>query len=277
MPPPVAVIIPTFNRAHLLPRAINSVLSQTWRDFKLFVIDDGSTDGTPDLPILKNPDSRLQYFYYPENRGVSHARNFGVKQTSSPWIAFLDSDDEWLPQKIEKQMALAAAHPDNALNQTKEFWIRNGKRVNPPKTHEKSAGDLFAPSLRRCMITPSSVMLKRGLFLETGGFNESLVACEDYDLWLKITCRYPVGLVDEYLLRRYGGHGDQLSATVPVLDRFRIASILDLLRRDCLTCEQRISAKLRLIELATIVAEGYKKHGNPAEYDYYQKIIRSNS
>lgn len=277
MTSPVAVIIPTFNRAHLLPRAVNSVLSQTWRDFDLYIIDDGSTDDTPALPILKTPDSRLHYFHYPDNKGVSHARNFGVKHTSSPWIAFLDSDDEWLPQKLEKQMVYVTTHPDIALNQTREFWIRNGKRVNPPKTHEKSAGDLFKPSLRRCMITPSSVMLKRGLFLDMGGFNESLVACEDYDLWLKITCRYPVGLVDEYLLRRYGGHGDQLSATVPVLDRFRIASILDLLGRDCLTCEQRISAKIRLIELATIVAEGYKKHGNPEEYECYQKIIRSNS
>jgi glycosyltransferase involved in cell wall biosynthesis len=277
MPPPIAVIIPTYNRAHLLPRAVGSVLSQTRRDFELIIVDDGSTDSTPALQILKNLDSRLHYVRYPDNRGVSHARNFGVRQTSATWIAFLDSDDEWLPQKLEKQMAYATAHPETALNQTKELWIRNGKRVNPPKTHEKPVGDLFAASLRRCMITPSSVMLKRQLFLDMGGFNELLTACEDYDLWLRITCRHQAGLVDEYLLKRYGGHDDQLSATVPILDRFRIQSILDLLSRDCLTCEQRDIAKIRLTALATIVAEGYKKHGNPAEYEHYREIIRSNS
>lgn len=277
MTSPVAVIIPTFNRAQLLPRAIESVLSQTWRDFELYIIDDGSTDGTPDLPIIKNPNPRLRFIRYDKNRGVSFARNAGVRETGSPWIAFLDSDDEWLPQKLEKQMAYASARPGIMLNQTKEFWIRNGIRVNPPKTHEKSCGDLFAASLRRCMITPSSVMLKRELFQSIGGFNESLFACEDYDLWLRITCCNRIGFVDEYLLRRYGGHDDQLSATVPVLDRFRIKSILDLLSGDCLTSEQKKIAKTRLIELATIVAEGSIKHGKPEEYEYYRKIIQPNS
>lgn len=274
MLPQIAVIIPTYNRAHLIERAVRSVLSQTWRDFELLVVDDGSTDSTPTLPIFKTPDPRLRYIRHPENKGVSFARNTGVQESTSPWIAFLDSDDEWLPQKLEKQMAYASAHPAMEIHQTRELWIRNGVRVNPPKTHEKSGGDLFAASLKRCMITPSSVMLKRELFLQTGGFNESLTACEDYDLWLRITCRHEVGLVDEYLLKRYGGHDDQLSATIPVLDRFRIQSILDLLGRDCLTSDQRALAKARLVELATIVAEGYEKHGKPGESDRYRQIIR---
>jgi glycosyltransferase involved in cell wall biosynthesis len=274
MTPPVAVIIPAFNRAHLIERAVFSVLSQTWRDFELVVVDDGSTDGTPALPVFQMPDLRLRFVRFAENRGVSFARNAGVRETASPWIAFLDSDDEWFPQKLEKQMRYVSAHPDVNIHQTRELWIRNGVRVNPPRTHEKAAGDLFAASLRRCMITPSSVMLKRELFLQTGGFNESLTACEDYDLWLRITCRHEVGLVDEYLLKRYGGHGDQLSATVPVLDRFRIQSILDLLGRDCLTSDQRALAKARLVELATIVAEGYEKHGKPEESGRYRHIIR---
>jgi glycosyltransferase involved in cell wall biosynthesis len=273
MTSPIAVIIPTFNRAHLLPRAVNSVLSQTRRDFELIVVDDGSTDGTPELPLFKTPDPRLRYVRYAENSGVSFARNAGVGESAADWIAFLDSDDEWLPQKLEKQMAYAAAHPAVMLNQTKEFWIRNGVRVNPPKSHEKSGGDLFAASLKRCMITPSSVMLKRELFIALGGFDETFIACEDYDLWLKITRGHEVGLINDYLLKRYGGHADQLSTTVPVLDRFRIKSILDLLSGDSLTSEQRSIAKIRLEELATIVAEGYKKHGKPEEHDYYRRII----
>ena len=273
MPPLVAVIIPTYNRAALLERAVQSVLGQTFRDFELVVVDDGSIDNTAELPVFKNPDPRLRYIRSPENRGVSAARNAGVKATTAPWLAFLDSDDEWLPEKLEKQVRWTQLHPDMPIVQTREIWIRHGRRVNPPKTHEKFEGDLFAASLERCMITPSSVMLRRTLFNQTGSFNESLPACEDYDLWLRMTCRCPVGLVDEYLLTRYGGHADQLSATVPALDRFRIQSIVNLLANDVLSADQRECARRNLIKRAQILAQGYKKHGNEEDYERYKKII----
>ncbi len=273
MPPSVAVIIPTYNRTHLIERAVVSVLGQTFRDFDLVVVDDGSTDNIAGLSLFKNGDPRLRYSRLPKNRGVSAARNAGVKATSAPWLAFLDSDDEWLPEKLEKQVRWTSEHPDMHIVQTREIWIRHGKRVNPPKTHEKFEGDLFAASLERCMITPSSVMLRRTLFQSMGGFNESLPACEDYDLWLRITCRYPVGLVDEYLLKRYGGHADQLSATVPVLDRFRIQSVIDLLAGNVLSEEQKALARKNLLKRAHIVAEGYKKHGKTEEYERYKRII----
>jgi glycosyltransferase involved in cell wall biosynthesis len=273
MPPLVAVIIPTFNRAGLLERAVNSVLGQTFGNFEAVVVDDGSTDGTAGLPIFKKNDPRLCSIGLPENRGVSHARNAGVRATSAPWLAFLDSDDEWLPEKLEKQVRWTLSHPDMHIVQTREIWIRRGRRVNPPKTHEKSDGDLFAASLERCMVTPSSVMLRRTIFDEAGGFSESLPACEDYDLWLKVTCRYRVGLIDEHLLKRYGGRSDQLSATVPVLDRFRIRSIVDLLAAGVLTSSQRELARKNLLTRARIVAKGLKKHGNEEECGHYEKII----
>jgi glycosyltransferase involved in cell wall biosynthesis len=273
MPPLVAVIIPTYNRAALLERAVQSVLGQTFRDFELMVVDDGSTDGTKELSLFKEPDPRLRCLKLPHNRGVSAARNVGVRVTSAPWLAFLDSDDEWLPHKLERQVRWTNGHPDMPIVQAREIWIRHGRRVNPPKTHEKFGGDLFAASLERCMITPSSAMLSRNLFEKSGGFNEDFPACEDFDLWLRITCRHGVGLVDEYLLKRYGGHADQLSATVPVLDRFRIRSIADLLSADLLTAGQRELAQKNLLKRAAIVAQGYKKHGNNEEYERYRKII----
>jgi glycosyltransferase involved in cell wall biosynthesis len=273
MPPLVAAIIPTYNRAAFIERAVQSVLHQTLRDFELVAVDDGSTDNTAELPAFKNPDPRLRYIKLPENRGVSAARNAGVKATSAPWLAFLDSDDEWLPEKLEKQVRWTLSNPDRPIVQTREIWIRHGRRVNPPKTHEKLEGDLFTASLERCMITPSSVMLRRTLFEEAGGFNKSLPACEDYDLWLRVTCRYPVGLVDEYLLKRYGGHTDQLSAITPVLDRFRIQSVIDLLASNGLTEEQKTCARKNLLKRAQILAQGYKKHGNEEDYERYKKII----
>jgi glycosyltransferase involved in cell wall biosynthesis len=272
MSPAVSVIIPTYNRAHLIDRAVRSVLNQTFDDYELLVVDDGSTDGTENLRVFKNP--HLRYLRLPEKRGVSAARNAGVKATSAPLLAFLDSDDEWLPHKLEKQVRWMADHPKYRIVQTLEIWLRRGKRVNPPKTHEKFQGDLFSTSIERCMITPSSVVLTRSLFEETGGFNESLHACEDYDLWLKITCRYPVGLVDEYLLTRYGGHDDQLSSSVPVLDRFRITGLIDLLESGCLTPEQERLARENLLKRARIVGRGSYKHGNKDDYERYQDIIR---
>jgi glycosyltransferase involved in cell wall biosynthesis len=272
--PRVSIIIPTFNRAHLLERAIRSVLNQTFRDFELFVVDDGSTDGTEKLPLIRNPDPRLSFLGLPENRGVSAARNAGVRASSAPLIAFLDSDDEWLPTKLEKQVLWLDVHPDFRIIQTRETWMRNGNRVNPPKTHEKFQGDLFAASLERCMITPSSVLLTQSLFEENNGFDESLPACEDYDLWLKITSRYLVGLVDEYLLTRYGGHSDQLSATVPVLDRFRIQSLMGVLSQGGLSPEQTRQARDSLVRRARIVSKGYLKHENRSEYERYNDLCR---
>jgi glycosyltransferase involved in cell wall biosynthesis len=272
MPPTVAVIIPTYNRAALLERAIASVLGQTWRDFELVVVDDGSTDDTALLSVLHS-DTRLHFFRNEKNRGVSHARNTGVRAASAPWIAFLDSDDEWLPTKLEKQIAWTREHPETPIVQTRELWIRRGKRVNPPKTHEKFPGDLFSASLDRCMITPSSVLLRRDLFETFGGFNESLPACEDYDLWLRVTCRNHVGLVDEYLLKRYGGHADQLSANVPVLDKFRVQSICDLLESGLLSADQASLARTSILKRAHIVAQGYQKRGNPKEYERYEALI----
>ncbi|MBN1577046.1 MAG: glycosyltransferase family 2 protein [Chitinispirillaceae bacterium] len=266
----VSVIIPVYNRVKLLERAVTSVLQQSFHDFECIVIDDGSDDGCGGLPCFKDP--RLRYLRLPDHVGVSRARNHGVSDATASWIAFLDSDDEWLPEKLERQMEWTAGHPSYLIFQTREEWIRNGVRVNPPQTHEKRGGDLFAVSLERCMITPSSVMLRKELFIEYGGFNEAMPACEDYDLWLRITAHHPIGLVDEVLLRRYGGHGDQLSATVPQLDRFRIRSLLGLLSGGNLTTDQAILVKRQLIRKATICANGYKKRGNSEFGKRYETI-----
>jgi glycosyltransferase involved in cell wall biosynthesis len=271
--PDVAVIIPTFNRAAVLARAIRSVLDQSFRNFELVVVDDGSTDNTADLQVLRGNDPRLRFLRLPENRGVAAARNAGVRETTAPRIAFLDSDDEWFPAKLARQFEWMVQNAGSCICQTRELWIRRGVRVNPPKTHDKTGGDLFAASIERCMITPSSVMLSRELFERAGGFNESFPACEDYDLWLRVTSRHPVGLVDDYLLKRYGGHADQLSSTVPVLDRFRIRSLLALIEGGTLAGAQRSAAVLGLVKRATILAHGYQKRGNTEEYEQYQGII----
>ncbi len=270
--PLVSVIIPTFNRAHLLARAVRSVTNQTMRDCECIVVDDASTDKTEEVLAAPEFAHAVRYARFPLHRGVSAARNAGVGATQGAWLAFLDSDDEWHDTKLEKQMQWHKENPAFRISQTKEFWVRRGTRVNPPHTHEKKQGYIFEESLVRCMVTPSSVVMNRALFERTGGFNESIPACEDYDLWLRITCAFPVGLVDQYLLTRYGGHADQLSATVMGLDQFRIRSILDILQSGTLSAGQSALARSELVKKAAIVANGCKKRGKQGEYEQYKSI-----
>ncbi len=272
--PFVSVIIPTYNRKHLLTRAIDSVLGQIYSDWELIVVDDASEDATGALDVFSGLIPNLTYVRLDAHCGVSAARNRGVGLALGEWICFLDSDDQWHRDKLKKQVAWHDVNREYRIVQTREIWIRNNVRVNPPKTHEKIHGFQFKESLHRCMITPSSVMMEKALFLEAGGFNESLPACEDYDLWLRITCRYPVGLIDEPLLTRYGGHGDQLSSMIMGLDRFRIRSILDCIKGRMLSDDQRKCAMAVLIKKALIVANGYKKRGKQDEYEHYLRIAR---
>ncbi len=267
--PLVSVIIPVHNRRESLQLAIMSVIHQTFAEFECIVVEDG-TNACGDLPCFG--DARLRYLRFVVHRGVSAARNAGVRESKAPWIAFLDSDDEWFPGKLKRQLEWLKSHPEYRIAQSEELWIRNGRRVNPPATHTKRGGDIFAASCERCMITPSSVIMQRTLFEEFCGFNEALPACEDYDLWLRITARYPVGLVGEVLLRRYGGHADQLSSTVPVLDRFRVRSLLGLLEKNSLNEGQSRSARAQLAKKARILALGYKKRGNHEFYERYLSI-----
>ncbi|MBW1733937.1 MAG: glycosyltransferase family 2 protein [Deltaproteobacteria bacterium] len=225
--PAVSVIIPVFNRPQKVMRAISSVLFQTFTDYEVVVVNDGSTDGTGDA--LRRFGDKVRLLTHSSNLGVSAARNTGIRSSHAPLVAFLDSDDYWLPDKLSVQTRFFMGNPQALICQTDEFWIRNGRRVNPKKRHAKPSGDVFEPSLRLCLISPSAVMLRRTLLDEVGLFDEDLPACEDYDLWLRIACRYPVYLIGEDLVVKEGGHPDQLSARYRGMDRFRIMALVKLI------------------------------------------------
>jgi len=191
--PEVSVIIPTFNRSKKVVRAVTSVLNQSFRDFEIIVVDDSSTDDTNQA--LARYASSIAYLRRPVNRGVSAARNMGIENSVAPWIAFLDSDDYWLNDKLQTQMDFVDRNPETVACQTEEIWIRKGRRVNPKRKHKKPSGDIFKQSLKLCLVSPSSVILRRPLFEEVGLFDESLPAAEDYDLWLRISSRYPIYLI----------------------------------------------------------------------------------
>ncbi len=266
----VSAIIPTYNRAAILPRALESVFAQAGVSFEVIVVDDGSTDDTADK--LKNAE--IQYFYQP-NRGPAAARNLGISKAKGKFIAFLDSDDEWLPGKLAAQLQYFTDHPDSLICQTEEIWIRNGKRVNPMKKHKKEEGWIFERSLELCLVSPSAVMMRREFFDRVGLFDEMLPACEDYDLWLRASARFPIGLIEKPFVVRYGGHADQRSREFPAMDRFRIQSIRKILESGLLNPEQKKAAARTLAKKSEIVRLGALKRGKIKEAEFYGQAVSS--
>ena len=269
--PLVSVIIPTYNRGWAIKEAVDSVLAQDFTDFELIVVDDGSTDNTQDILNSYKEDIIV---LHQGNKGVSAARNRGIASASGQYIAFLDSDDLWLPQKLSTQVDFFNANPEALICQTEEKWIRNGIFVNPKKRHRKLSGNIFEQSLYLCLVSPSAVMMKRSLFEKAGMFDETLSACEDYDMWLRVSCRYPVYLIDTPLIIKRGGHADQLSRTSGQ-DRYRIQSLKKIIESNLLTDEQTMSALKVLKEKCAIYANGCLKRGRKDKALYYNKLSES--
>jgi len=262
--PLVSVVIPTFNRSWCLEEAVNSVLSQTYERYELIVVDDGSTDDT---------EKRLSQYekltvITQQNRGVSAARNRGIASSKGDLIAFLDSDDLWLPEKLSTQVDYFMRHSEAEICQTQETWIRDRKRMNPGRRHHKTSGMFFERSLALCLVSPSAVMLRKRLLDKVGMFDETLPACEDYDLWLRINATIPIFLIDESLVIKRGGHADQLSSNAG-LDRYRIQSIKRLLDSGTLSHAQQEAALSVMQNKCQIYASGCRKRGKLEEMAYY--------
>ncbi len=267
----ISVIIPTYNRCWILKEALDSVLFQDYTDFEIIVVDDGSNDATGAL--LSTYGDQITTICQ-ENRGVSAARNAGIVMAKGKYIAFLDSDDIWLPEKLSCQADFFKSHPEAVICQTDEIWIRNGVRVNPKNRHKKPSGTFFEQSLQLCLVSPSAVMIQKSLFAEIGLFNEAFPACEDYDLWLRIGLYYPIYLIERQMVVKRGGHDDQLSRNSG-LDRYRIQSIVNILESHKLTQQCYRAAVDVLKEKCRIYADGCIKRGRADDAEIYQKIIKA--
>lgn len=265
----VSVIIPTFNRGATIGRALRSVYAQTRPADEIIVVDDGSTDETETLVRDKFPEAT---YIYQENYGVSAARNRGILKAKGEWIAFLDSDDEWLSTKLEQQLQQLSEQPDLKICHTEEIWIRNGVRVNQMDKHAKSGGWIFDKCLPLCAMSPSSILIHSTLFGTLGGFDENLPACEDYDLWLRMTARYPVLYIEAPLIKKYGGHEDQLSRKFWGMDRFRIAALEKIVHSGLLNRADREAAIKMLVKKTDIYLKGLRKRKKIAEIEYYEAL-----
>jgi len=267
----VSVIIPTLNRCSTLPRALNSVLSQTIKPYEIIVVDNGSNDGTTSMIKNKYPMTKL---LYEPKKGVSAARNTGISNSTGKFVALLDSDDAWSPLKLEKQIE-NLQKSKNRIVHTDEIWFKNGKQLNQRKKHKKHGGNIFFNCLPLCCISPSSVLIRKILFDDVGTFDENLPVCEDYDFWLRISCQEEISFIEEPLTIKYGGHPDQLSKQYWGMDRFRVRAIEKLLGTNKLSNNQRIAAKAMLAEKLKILISGAKKRDNNLCSDtYLQKLER---
>ena len=268
----VSVIIPTLNRINTLQRAIDSVIAQSFKSIEIIVVDNGSSDRSVNMLKKYYPTVKL---IHEHKSGVSASRNKGIMYAKNTWIAFLDSDDAWDQKKLEKQINLLHnSHDKYRLIHTNEIWIRNGKKINQMKKHQKFGGYIFNECLALCCISPSSVLIDRSIFDDMGLFNENLPVCEDYDMWLRICSKEEVLFIDEKLTFKYGGHKDQLSKSYWGMDRFRVNSIENLILNYDLNTDQKNKSMTTLIKKLKIIINGAKKRNNSSVISEYTKKLK---
>ena len=278
----IAVVIPTFNRAHVISRALDSVLRQTYAADEIIVVDDGSNDGTVPLVTQKYPDVNL--IQLNKNHGVSHARNCGINSAGSEWIALLDSDDEWQADKLAAQIKALKKEPECKICHSDEIWIRNDRHLNQKKKHAKRGGWIFQNCLPLCAISPSAAVIHRSVFEDVGVFDETLPACEDYDLWLRITAKYPVLFIPAPLVIKHGGHDDQLSKKHWGMDRFRIQALEKAVNHGDLAEKDHTAALRMLVEKLNVIVQGAVKRNNETvqhcygmKLSHYQRLLNNTS
>lgn len=270
----LSVIIPTYNRSALLLEALDSVLNQTYwkrhpeKPYEVIIVDDGSTDDT--RRTLSPFAGKIRY-HYQDHRGVSTARNQGLKLAEGDFIAFLDSDDLWKEEKVNIQMNYLESFPQVSVCCTEETWIRNGRFVNPRKRHAKPSGWIFDKVLSLCLLSLSSAVFRRDVFETAGHFDENLPACEDYDFSIRLAFHYPITFLSNPLIIKRGGHADQLSHKYWGMDRFRVTALEKALGLP-LSGKQEALVRKEIVRKSRILAQGAEKRHNHKEAGYYSSL-----
>lgn len=264
----ISVIIPVHNRASTITRAIKSVLNQVHPADEIIVVDDGSDDGTSE--ILVNFGQVIKLIRQ-ENRGVSAARNAGIRAAIGNWIAFLDSDDEWLPEKLQNAENFIIENPGLFIFQSEEIWNRRGRMVNPRKKHRKVGGSIFKECIPLCIVSPSATLIHRDVLEKIGYFDESLPVCEDYDLWLRVARHYSIGFDPKPGIIKYGGHEDQLSFRYWGMDRFRIIALEKQYADPELPAQLRKCVLDEIIKKLELLIKGYSNRGKDFQ-EYKEKL-----
>lgn len=255
-----------------MPIAIQSVLGQKNFSGELIIVDDGSNDGTKQaIEKYTNGDhADIIRYIKTDHRGVAAARNRGVGAACYDLIAFLDSDDHWKSDKLEKQDRWLSDHAAYSICHTFEKWYRLGQHLNQKKIHIPRHGDIFSHCVQLCAVGMSTVLMKKELFLAHGGFDESLPCCEDYDLWIRIASKNHFLLLPEPLTIKEGGRKDQLSQYYRMgMDKYRIYALSKLLCSANLDAEKIKIAEEALNVKCMVYGKGCRKYGREEEAQIY--------
>ena len=222
--PKVSIIIPTYNRANLLSRAIKSVLNQTFKDFELIIVDDGSTDNTKQVvEKFQKEDSRIKYIWQENSGAPARPKNTGIKNAKGNYIAFLDDDDEWLPEKLEKQLKLFESSSNLGFVGC-NILVTNNKNKKSSKVYKMPtySESIFFEKLfeGNFILTSSCVVIKREVLNKIGLFDENLKFGDDWDLWLRIAKKYKFDFAPEFLIKYYI-HGGNIIPNLPPMKEAR--------------------------------------------------------
>lgn len=280
----VSAIIPVFNREHLLERAARSVVTQAlppgWQ-LELIMVDDGSTDGTAGVAAqIATGDDRARIVSVPHCGMAGAVRNWGVREARGSLLAFLDSDDMWLPGKLASQIPL---HSHEVLfSHTRERWVDQGREISQNSRRFRRwrrDGEIFPDALQRCIVGPSTVVMDRRLWNATGGFREDLEIAEDYEYWLRVTAVTPVAYLAVEFTEKHAGHPGQLSRKYDHIEIFRLHGLRDLVTsrwfaRHTSEGYQEL-AETELARKAAIYARGCRRRGRTEEALMWEKYAAS--
>lgn len=285
----VSVVIPTYNRSQLLLAAISSVLAQSHPPQEIIVVDDCSTDRTTELleqitsqmqrgrsrVLASGGEAEFRVVRLKKHSGYpGFVRNCGVAIATSDYIAFLDDDDQWLPQKLALQVALHNTHPKCIISCSDEYWLRRGRLIAHPPPTEHSFR--FASALQKCTIGPSTVMVWRECIDPrhgTGyGFEPTLELAEDYHLWLRILDRHRVRYIPQKLTLKCEYGQAQLSHKYPYIERFRINALELLLEQESLSAPHHRAAATVCADKCLLWSAGARKRGRTEEALHYERM-----
>ena len=272
--PLVSVIIPVYNRFEMAKEAISSVIGQTFKDLEVFIIDDGSIDMTPILGTYFKDDSRVKYIRINHSGMPGFVRNKGVELSSGKYLAFLDSDDLWMDNKLEKQIKYLETNSRYRVVHTREAWIRKGKTVSQAGFNHRRFGNIFPDALEKCIIGPSTVLMEKELYISLGGFRNDLEIAEDYELWLKLSNSSDVAYIDEALITKRAGHIGQLSEKYGQIEIFRIRGLKELVEQHYFSQENQKLAELELAKKCKIYAAGCRKRNKVEEAKLHESIAK---
>lgn len=271
--PEFTVIIPVYCRPLLIQRAVRSVLNQVFSNFELIIVDDGSTDTTlADLKkYLANEPKQIDVVSLSENRGVSFARNRAIEKAKGKYVAFLDSDDEWMPHKLLSMHHFFLKNPEILWVHSNEDWLYNERPLAQQKKHLKAGGWQFERSTELCVISPSAVCLQTA-FIQKNLFDENFPVCEDYDLWLRLTRLEPIGFIEDSLILKRGGHSDQLSKSRFDFDLWRVRALAKQLGEPGLRKAWRDKVCFEGQRKLRILEKGARKHQNQQILDECERV-----